>query len=306
MITLFFDRSGILWATTTNFGVDKVNPVTSAFYYLPAIVRDGSAYHLGITNDITVSADGYCLFTNKRGIFKWKPGSSTTSKIYSTKKTDSALDAIATGKDGKIYFSDGNGLQIYDPVNHRLQSYSFKKNDSLSISGNGINIIMQDHTGLVWVGTESNGVCSFDTATHKFTRYPYTFSISNFSYSVVDGNQLDDKTVVSIYEDRQGTVWAGTNLGGLNRFDRNTGKFSSFHFYGNTSVHGIDHIFEDKNGRLWVGTYSEGLFEFDRKTGRYSRAVNEDNGLLCNIVTRINPGQYRVFMGGLCPRANPR
>ena len=137
---LIFDRSGILWATTTNFGVDKVNPVTSVFYYLPAIVRDGSAYTLGITNNITVSADGYCLFTNNRGVFKWKPGSGIVSKIYSTKKADSALDAIATGKDGRIYFSNGNGLQIYDPADHRLQSYSFKKNDSSSISGNGINI----------------------------------------------------------------------------------------------------------------------------------------------------------------------
>ena len=157
--------------------------------------------------------------------------------------------------------------------------------------------------GLVWVN-KTKGICSFDPATHKFTRYPYAFSISNYSYSVVDGNQLDDKTVVSIYEDRQGTVWVGTNLAGLNRFDRKTGKFSSFHLYRNLNVHGADHIFEDKNGRLWVGTYSQGLFEFDRKTGHFTRTVNEDNGLLCNIVTGLTQDNTGFLWARTCPRAS--
>jgi signal transduction histidine kinase/ligand-binding sensor domain-containing protein len=283
--SLFFDRSGILWASSTSSGIDKVNPLTSAFNTYPVNVRDGTNFHTGETNNIVVSADGYCLFSNEQGIFKWSPGSKNTTKVYGAGKSDNGIDAISLFKDGKICFGNGNGLQIYDPVTRKLQSYSTNENDTTSISENQVNITIQDHTGTVWIGTQDNGLCSFDPLTRKFKRYPH--NVTNEDFVINDNGKLDDGTVVSIHEDKQGTIWVGTNYGGLNRLNRQTGKFTQYHYYKHVHIFEVNHIFEDREDRFWIGTYAHGLLEFDRKTGRYTRNFNEDNGLLCNTVTGI-------------------
>ncbi len=97
---------------------------------------------------------------------------------------------------------------------------------------------------------DDNGVCTFDPKQKKFTRYP---AIANNGMMNSNG-KLDDVSVQAIYEDKQGTIWIGTNIGGLNRFDPATGKFKSFLFDGQRRVMCVTKIFEDSRGRLWVGT----------------------------------------------------
>ncbi|MDF2432552.1 MAG: hypothetical protein JWP44_2183, partial [Mucilaginibacter sp.] len=215
---LLIDQGGILWAGTRQAGLNKVNTVGSAFQTYPGIIRDGGSYRDGITRNITVSADGYCWYTNDLGIYKWKPGSNNPTLIYKIKKTDIGLDAIYIAKDRKVYFTNGNGLQIYDPDHHQLQSYSYNRDDTASISSNKINYILQDHTGLIWIGTMDKGICTYNIASHKFKRYPYQTGDRTLS-----GDKLDDDCVDQIYEDRQGIIWVNTLQGGLNRFNRETG-----------------------------------------------------------------------------------
>jgi len=302
---LLIDITGVLWAGSTQYGIDKLNPVTSIFQNYPITVRDGTAFTPGDTNNITIAADGACWFTNDEGIFKWKPGAGASEEVYKKKKSDNGLDAILVASDGKLYFCNGNGLQMYDPVKRTIQSYSYQKNDTASISANRIDVMLEDHSGLIWIGTVRHGLCSFDPLTHRFKRYPYIVNDGTLK----SGDKLDDATINDIYEDRSGTLWIATLSGGLNRFDRKTGKFKSYLFDGSLNVHTVNHLFEDKQGRFWVGTFALGLFEFDRKTGHYTQHFTEDNGLLINTIngigqdkegfllissvrglTRINPG----------------
>ncbi len=280
---LFFDKAGILWAGNLQTGIDKLNMLTSAFHNYPYLVRDGSADHYGITNNLTVDTAGYCWFSNNAGIYKWKPGMGDPVKIYNKRSADNGLDAIMIARDGQIYFNNRNGMQVYNPASRQLQSYASVENDTTTISGNKINYLFQDHAGIVWIGTETGGLCSFNPATRKFRRYPYYHGTAGTS-----DYKLDSWNVCTIYEDKQNTIWVGGTGGGLNRFDRKTGHFKSYNFDGRIHVGSISHVFEDSKGRLWVGTYPAGLFEFDRKSGHYTRHLNEDNGLLFNTVTSIN------------------
>jgi len=141
---LLTDRSGILWAVGIN-GVDKVNPTKSAFDTYPALIRDGSEFHYGITTDVMVAADGYLYFCNNLGIYKWKAGSHSSILVYHAKPNDAYIDALAIGKEGKIYFGNGHGLQIFDPLNQKHESYSNVPGDTTTISSNRINVIQQDH-----------------------------------------------------------------------------------------------------------------------------------------------------------------
>jgi ligand-binding sensor domain-containing protein len=73
---------------------------------------------------------------------------------------------------------------------------------------------------------------------------------------------------MSVLEDRNGIIWAGTNSHGLNRYNPATGEFQSYKFNINDSVSisndGVISLCEDRNGTLWAGTWW-GLNRFDEK-----------------------------------------
>jgi streptogramin lyase len=73
---------------------------------------------------------------------------------------------------------------------------------------------------------------------------------------------LSGVNVRSLFEDRSGTLWVGTIGGGLDKFDRSSGLFTSYRYDPNNpasiSSDAVDAIYEDRRGTLWIGT-REGL-----------------------------------------------
>jgi ligand-binding sensor domain-containing protein len=274
---LYIDRSGVFWVAINDKGVDKINFLTSAFTSYIKKSAESKSGEGDFTRQIIGTADGYIWLSDDLGIYKWKPGSSLFTPIYRVNKKDT-IYAITAGKNGSIYFRNNKGLQVYEPATHRRQTYS-----TAAISGHFIVAIMQDRTGAIWLGTADHGIYTFNPLNHQFTAHPYT----NNHGMPDNSGKLDDAKVLTIYEDSQGTIWIGTEKGGLNSFDRNTGKFKSYLWFGKTKITGIVKIYEDRQGRFWIGTEGEGLLEFNRISGHYTRRISEENGLLNKIVTDI-------------------
>ena len=130
------------------------------------------------------------------------------------------------------------------------------------LSQNSVHCILQDSRGFMWFGTW-DGLNKYDG--HSFTVY---------RHDLEDPDSLSNNIVRSIYEDRSGALWIGTQGGGLDRFDRETGRFA--HYQNDPgdphSLSGniVWSIHEDRSGVLWIGT-SAGLNRFDRETGRFVR-----------------------------------
>ena len=70
----------------------------------------------------------------------------------------------------------------------------------------------------------------------------------------------------------------GTNHGGLNRFDRQTGTFTSY-VKQLPGLQCINSIYNDEKKGLWLGTYFGGVFSFDPETS-HAKRYTEKNGLL--------------------------
>jgi signal transduction histidine kinase/streptogramin lyase len=77
---------------------------------------------------------------------------------------------------------------------------------------------------------------------------------------------------LSIVEDRAGYLWFGTSGGGLNRFDRRTGRFKAYRHntsdFGSLSDDIVYCLFVDRRGDLWAGT-SDGLNRYDPSSDRF-------------------------------------
>lgn len=77
---------------------------------------------------------------------------------------------------------------------------------------NQVTCILQDRQGFLWVGT-LGGLWRYDGHDFKFARYAHD-----------DSSALSHPEIQSLYEDSKGNLWVGMQRGGLNLFDRETGR----------------------------------------------------------------------------------
>jgi ligand-binding sensor domain-containing protein len=105
---------------------------------------------------------------------------------------------------------------------------------------NSVTAILQAGDHYLWVGT-SNGLARFDGV--RFT-----------TCRVVDEPGLRSNRILCLHEDSHGTLWIGTEEGGLAGY--RGGRFSSLTTAEGLSSDTVLCLREDKAGELWVGTAS--------------------------------------------------
>lgn len=117
-----------------------------------------------------------------------------------------------------------------------------------------------DQAGFLWVGSRE-GLFRYDG-----------YQTVAYLPEPADPESISDGDVRFVYESDDGHIWVGTNTGGLNVLDPDTGVFRHFRHdpsdpgsLPDDSVYGI---VEDRDGAIWVAT-QEGLGKLDRRTGRF-------------------------------------
>ena len=131
--------------------------------------------------------------------------------------------------------------------NTNAQRYNFNTYSIANgLPNNQINKILQDKTGMLWIGTMS-GACRFDGK-----------AILHFDQS----NLLSNNPVKTIFQDSKSNIWLGTIRKGFCKF--NGTDFTFFNSEQGLLSNIVNAICEDKSGAIWIGT-SEGLCKFDGK-----------------------------------------
>ncbi|NTW25500.1 MAG: hypothetical protein HGA37_12450, partial [Lentimicrobium sp.] len=282
---LFYDRSGTLWISMPWSGIACLDERKSIFNPLVIAPLSGepTVGHQPDFHIVGHASDSIFYVNNSSGLFAWNYKLNSYTRIeLNNSNVYRQINAVMASKDGLVWIgSGGSGLFCYNPVNKSVKNYRNDPKDSTSLSSDYINILKEDQKGNLWIGTDDQGLGSLNKTRGTFTRYPF---IQN-NGTMVAKNTLDDSRVHTLFFDKEGILWIGTNQGGLNRFDTRTGEFTSFLDL-KSGLHCVINIYEDKHGRFWAGTYLAGLFLFDRKTGT-KRRFSEKDGLLFNSVFGI-------------------
>ncbi len=194
-----------------------------------------------------------------------------------------SMRSICVTRDRQVYFgSTGNGL-----CRLREDGLSFEYFPVVATGNNSgtndshLQYIDEDSEGILWIGTLSGGLNRFDPATGSFT---------HLVHDPHDPHSISNNRVKCILEPEihgEDLLWVGTNNGGLNRFDKNTGEFTSFTMEEGLPSNTIHGILEDKVGKLWLST-NRGLVQFDPFTEKISIYTMED-GLVGN---EFNEGAF--------------
>jgi ligand-binding sensor domain-containing protein len=208
-----------------------------------------------------------------------------------------AISGIAQGKDGFLWLGTHAGLHRYD--GYRFVSYFHNPDDRNSIASNKTESIVVSQSGIIWIGTFSEGLDRFDPVTKTFT---------HFTHDPKDPGSLRHNQINAILEDSRGVIWVGTAKG-LHRFHAESGTFSRYQHnpQDSTSI-SHDHVevlYEDRKGNLWVGTEKGGLNLFERNKGTFTRYVHhpaDPKSLVDNSVGSIledSQGNFWIgTMGG--------
>ncbi|RCW39301.1 hybrid sensor histidine kinase/response regulator transcription factor [Marinilabilia salmonicolor] len=155
------------------------------------------------------------------------------------------------------------------------------------LPSNVTNSIVQDKHGFIWIGTQE-GVCRYDgfkMLTFQHTGGPGSIPSNNISALICDDDRIwvgtwdglctinihtfqietinigKNKTIRTLFRDKQGNIWIGT-ANGLLKHNPNNNIFNWF----DSSNSGLSHntirsFHEADNGDLWIGTY-DGLNRF--------------------------------------------
>lgn len=250
---------------------------TQQVFFSQVLGNDGIS--LGKVNSITQDRQGYIWLSDQdNGCIIRYDGLRMTSFRFDIKNPNSLggtyPECLFADNSGMIWIGFyGTGLDSYDPETGIFTHFRHKPKDPSSLSNDTVTSVLMDHEGNLWVGTYG-GLDLLDKETGRFRHY---------AYSKNDPSSLSCNKIRAVYEDHQGTIWVGTgvpfdnyNDGGLNRFDRKTGKFKRYlhHPDDHNSIvnNKVRALFEDSKGTFWVGTAGDdGLLKMNREKGTFER-----------------------------------
>jgi PAS domain S-box-containing protein len=176
---------------------------------------------------------------------------------------------------GFIWFGTQYGLNRFDGYRSKVFKHEPGRSDSLSCVY--IHSLFMDHSGTLWVGCEGF-LDKFDPITETFTHFrintpttvitedhagilwlatgrglyslnPATGQTARYVHDPGDPASISGDSISYIGEDRSGRFWVG-NSGGLDEFDRKTGKVIWHAPLGSDATH----FHEDKFGVFWIAT----------------------------------------------------
>ena len=286
VVSIYRDRSGLLWVGTANGGVNILDLRQEQFSHYTHRPADHDSLSPGKVTAIHEDSDGVLWvgsfpraldrFDRRTGsITHYVPGADNRNRL--SKGTE--LNTIFKDAYGYLWLGGvGAGLDRFDERSGRFKHYAHDPGNPDGLMTNDVISVYGDPNGGLWVG-QFGGVSRFDPATERFTNYrPAPAEADSLAYSVS-----------AIHRDRSGTLWVGTWGGILSRFDEKTNTFVHY-----TPRVGDPHqlqggsigaIHEDRTGTLWLAS-GLGLYRFNRQNGTVTR-YTQDNGLPSNDLMGI-------------------
>ncbi|MCU7495690.1 MAG: GGDEF domain-containing protein [Ignavibacteria bacterium] len=201
----------------------------------------------------------------------------------------------------RLWLGTNNGLNLFDRNTNRFTVFKKNPADPSSISQNNIWRIFQDSKGLIWVGTLGGGLNRIVENSRG------QISFVKYQYSAYDPKSISHNYVWSIFEDRSGVLWIGTDLG-LNMYDSKKEKFRLYQnnpFIQNSLSNNEVTAFCSKSSNksslgLWIGTRN-GLNFYDpvkNSYRQYKTVPGKENSLSTNYIRSLYEDKHGVLWIG--------
>ncbi len=265
--SLFKDRAGTIWVGTDR-SLDRFDPLTETFSHYHFDVPDSSGLPTTV-NQISQDSSGMLWLSTRKGLFRLDPVTGKTKHFYHEPGDPSSLGdnaIVSTGEDraGRFWVGTSQTLDEFDRNTGKV-----KRHVLTGESGIGL-WFHEDRFGVFWIIYGPDGsIATFDRKTNKLTRYGFDSrgpesNLKNPAYAML--------------EDHEGTMWFGTAVRGLLKFDREHRRFISYHNLPGDSDSLVDNrviaLFEDREKNIWVGMHDVGPHFFATRPPLFTKLTN--------------------------------
>jgi PAS domain S-box-containing protein len=311
IMSLYRGSSGIIWVGTRYDGAYKIVPRTKSFVK-PVVDQNEQNLNHGVISSLTMDQEGNKWFgLRNEGLVRID---GKTGNVRNYRKEDNSPNTLSNNtilaicpatEAGKTILwigTDGGGLNKLDPASGNCIHYKRNPGDRNSLSNDHIYSILDLDADHLLIGTWG---ISTDGGLDLFNKKDG--QCVNFGCSPGNPASLHSRIVLTLYRDREGTVWIGTRGGGLSKMavkDLNAGdpeKIAAFVSFMNMpgQANSLSHndvfsIFEDKNGILWIGTGGGGLNRFD-KVNESFRSFSIDDGFNDDMIYGILEDKQNIL-----------
>ena len=264
IMSLFSDRSGLMWVGTKTRGVNTWNPRSWLLGYESGEGLTESVEDRPTVTSFATHPDGRVwvgTFGDGLAEYDRATGELQEVSLASEGAADSShIMSLLRDRSGRLWVGSlRHGVSMVELDSGAVTHFRNDPDNPQSLASNGIMSLFEDRSGNIWVGTYGGGINLYVEGTGAFER---------FQHVPGDATSLSSNQVTAFAQDPSGLVWVGTNGGGLNLMDPDTREFSSFRHdprdattLADNTVYDL-HI--DARGTVWVGTRGGGL---DRVVG---------------------------------------
>jgi signal transduction histidine kinase/ligand-binding sensor domain-containing protein len=277
-----------IWIGTEDAGLNKLDSRTGAItHFMPS----GSPYDIAYTNIHGLLADGNRLWvgTFEHGLDVMDVRTGKVIRHYMSGpgahelKSNFVLTLIRTAE-GKIALGTAAGAYWYNE-----QTDDFTPLPGIPYAF--IAIILEDHDGVLWMGTHGNGVYFLD---------PKTGRTGHLDGNAALGKGLTSHDINAITEDSDHNIWFSTEGTGLCRLKSDRKSFSSLTTADGLPSNFVFRVIQDNNNDYWVTT-SKGLVNIRKASGAI-RVYTRGNGLLndqFNYNSGFKDGNGKLYFGSV-------
>ena len=275
---IYIDDNGLYWMGGYHSGVNKYDKNLAFFNLAKSNPFDGSGLSAPlVTSFAERSKDEIYVGTDGGGLNLYN----RKTKLF----THPQLDPEGKGKAILDMEQDGNnlwvgtfrdGLYVFNMQSGKVTRH-FKGGPN-DLSGPDIFCIKKDSKGMIWIGTNGQGINVYDPGNQRFTKFSDT----------VDGNKLLGNAYIrAIEEDKEGNIWIGTQGTGVIFYDRVTASLAFLDQDNNQlPSNNVLSIHSDRDNEIWVSTLGGGLVRFDKQK-RLFRNVPNLQALANTVIYKI-------------------
>ena len=291
------DENQNLWIGTPK-GINKYSPQTGEFLNFNNNPKNEKVFTSDFVTSLKIAANGLIwIGTKYKGIYIANTKKNKITHFELNKNQNATyITFIQEDFNKNIWVGANDGLYKISLKNNVI----IKKEKTLDVF---VNIIYEDRNQNLWYGTTSG---LYKLPKSKLLN---TLKIDFLNYTKTNAtDDLSHNDVTSIYQDKAGELWIGTDGGGLNR-SKSSKDLHFLHYQNrpdNTNSLAQNQIFaitQDVSGIVWIGTndgvnkLKKSVYPFIHFQSNPQKPNSLENNNLASIKTTLINGKEYMICG---------
>jgi signal transduction histidine kinase/ligand-binding sensor domain-containing protein/DNA-binding response OmpR family regulator len=262
----------------TRKGVVVYNKTKQDFSYIE------SSSNTNIVNAVKFNTNEYLLATTNKGVLLY----STVKKsiIPFPKVIDPGskiISQIVHDKIGGFWVTNrtGNVWRI-DSITKEIRKFNLITSKTLALIDEERIGIITDKQKNVWLSTYGEGLYKYNS---------YLKTMSHFLYDPSNPGKLSSNYLLTLFCDRFGIVWVGTEHTGINKILYHKDYFQTYYpnnDQNNPSSNFVRSVLQDLSGNIWISTKDGNISVYNSKnekskkyTAEFFKSLNIQGNVYC-------------------------